>query len=524
MLVILAGELLGAQARADITYSTYLGYGANAYVSSAQAACSLGAQGLTEWDGRCKKDDGTDSGTLYGYAGGIYNRWLALGHWGTKICLDGQVLQMLSNSTGMICVYPPPPPYIPPAVVPPSAPPTCSSSGAGSFPCLGGTPENAKTAARAQKCACAGDPVNTATGNKYDIIDDVVLAGPSPLGFTRYYNSIILSAPRGMLGAHWRSNLDRSLITIAADEPVFNNYPVTGNNTGCSPLSACTGANRSPAPDVGSARVFPVGTDPTAYKVLISTAEGNAYAFVWSGGAWHAQDGDVTGKLSYIVDSANNVLGWTYVNPQDETETYSPQGQLLTVTKRNGRQLYLFYQAPTGGQFSVGLLKIVSDNFGHELQLSYGSNGLLQTLVDPNFGTWTYAYDANDNLTGVTGPDNKTRSYLYEKTAFPNALTGVVDEKGVRIDTTDYDDYGRATSTVGWNGTNANTIIYSSDNSHSEQITPLGDHIYRTYTTVLGVPKLYQLSHSASGGAMTNNYYANGNLQSTELAPGIRTV
>jgi YD repeat-containing protein len=38
-------------------------------------------------------------------------------------------------------------------------------------------------------------------------------------------------------------------------------------------------------------------------------------------------------------------------------------------------------------------------------------------MTDPAGGLYQYAYDANNNLTSVTYPDSKTRTYVYNEPA-----------------------------------------------------------------------------------------------------------
>jgi YD repeat-containing protein len=85
----------------------------------------------------------------------------------------------------------------------------------------------------------------------------------------------------------------------------------------------------------------------------------------------------------------------------------------------------------------------------------------------------------------VSYPDGKTRSYLYENASFPQALTGIVDEGGVRFSTYTYDTQGRAVSTELAGGIGRYQVSYPA--AGSATITdPLGVSRSYTYSTNLG--------------------------------------
>jgi Domain of unknown function (DUF6531) len=61
---------------------------------------------------------------------------------------------------------------------------------------------------------CA-NPIDIATGNKYEQVEDYATAGQNPLAFTRYYNSKATPDTYAVaLGSNWRSNFDRYLHII----------------------------------------------------------------------------------------------------------------------------------------------------------------------------------------------------------------------------------------------------------------------------------------------------------------------
>ena len=65
-------------------------------------------------------------------------------------------------------------------------------------------------------------------------------------------------------------------------------------------------------------------------------------------------------------------------------------------------------------------------------------------MTDHSQRTWQYNYDLAGNLISVVNPEGTAKHYHYEDLNFPNALTGITDERGVRYATYAYDDQGRA--------------------------------------------------------------------------------
>jgi hypothetical protein len=67
--------------------------------------------------------------------------------------------------------------------------------------------------------AQVGDPIDIATGNVFEQLTDYTTVGTNPLAFTRYYNSMASAdTPATALGRNWRSNYDRYLRNVTANE------------------------------------------------------------------------------------------------------------------------------------------------------------------------------------------------------------------------------------------------------------------------------------------------------------------
>lgn len=257
--------------------------------------------------------------------------------------------------------------------------------------------------------ASCGNPINAATGNKFQPETDFVGGPNTHISFTRYYNS--QDATSGGLGTGWHSTYHRGL--------AFG------------------------------------GT-----AVIETRPDGREDAFLLNNGVWAAQDPDVTSVLAPVPASGTQT-GWTLTLADDTVESYTLNGQLTSVATRSGLTTTLSYNP-------AGQLATVTGPFGHQLSFTYDTSGRLQTMTAPNTtgtGLYTYGYGVSNTLTSVTYPDLTERQYVYENAAFPTALTGIIDENGNRFATWGYDTQYRATSSQHAGGADLTTVTYNPDGS-----------------------------------------------------------
>ncbi len=303
-----------------------------------------------------------------------------------------------------------------------------------------------------------GDPVNAGTGNQFDSETDITCATHTGINLTRYYNSQDTTA--SAFGKGWHSAWQRGL-------------QINGN------------------------------------QVVATRADGRQDAFTNNGSGVYTADADVTTTLATIPGAAGSVAGWRLTLPDDSVETYAFGGQLMAITTREGRTTTLSY-ANNGTNVTR-----VTGPFGHVMSFAYDAQGHVSQVMSPDGTVYAYTYDASNNLTSVTYPDGTRKQYLYENTAFPNALTGITDELGVRFATYAYDTQGRAVSTQHAGGAGLTAIAYNSDGTST--VTDANGNA-RTYgfTTQFGVMKTTALSGApdpaVGGSAFT--YDANGFIAS----------
>lgn len=288
-----------------------------------------------------------------------------------------------------------------------------------------------------------GDPINASNGSVFR--QDTDLHTSPWLTFRRFYNSssFVVSTT---VGPKWRHSFDRTI----------NLMPSSGADGGL---------------------------------IYARRPDGSLVRFWSKGGVWTA-DTDAAETLAVTKDATTGVsTGYVLrVAATREMETYDIAGRLLSIADDNGATTTLAYsEAATDPAVAPapGLLITVTDPQGRALSLSYDAQRRLSKVTDPAGQAATYTYGDNGNLVKVTYADNSARQYLYAEAAyaaapatFPSELTGVIDEKGVRFETTTYDNKNRGLSSQFAGGADKITLSYASYTSNggipAQMTTPLG--------------------------------------------------
>ncbi len=315
-----------------------------------------------------------------------------------------------------------------------------------------------------------GKPINTATGVENEAEVDYQGSGAYPLLLRRYFSSVTgTSSPMAaasLIGNLWRHSYDRSLVSY-----------------------------------------------PTAYPnpvVTLARPNGQGISFTLSNGNW-ITDADVADKLAPLANACGvSGNGWTLtLSPSDEVETYNVNGQLCSITNRAGLTQSLAYD-------SQNRIASASDPFGRNLVFAYDALNRISTITDPASNTIAYQYDPTyGNLVSVTYQDGKTRSYVYENSAYPWYLTGIIDEDGQRYLTATYYADGGANTEQLAGGADLVTVTDLTAGGHMAPSVTVTDALgtARTFTSVniLGVQKNTGVSlPGPSVTTMTIGYNANG--------------
>jgi len=252
--------------------------------------------------------------------------------------------------------------------------------------------------------------------------------------------------------------------------------------------------------------VMRIATGGTSLSV--TRPDGKSYLFTLVSGRW-ITDSDVTDRLTALVDGAGNFAGWQYVvGDTDDVWLYDINGRPTSITSRTGYVQSMAYGANN-------LLASVTDSFGRALVLAYDASNRVQTITDPANLIYRYDYDANNNLTTITYPDAEIRQYVYDAPGLENALTGIVDENGVRFATWTYDSLGRGITSQHAGGANLTTVtLYGISATTVRDAT--GTSTNYGFGTYSGVRKSTSLSTPCAGcglGALST-YDGNGNVLS----------
>ena len=264
-----------------------------------------------------------------------------------------------------------------------------------------------------------------------------------------------------------------------------------------------------------------------------------------------SQDADITDRLERFPDGSGALSSFRLTAADgDEIEDYDATGNLIRIRNRAGLEQNLLYSTsstPASIAPKPGLLIIVRDNFGRELNFTYNAAKRIVGMTDPAGGQYTFEYDGASgpagagNLTKVTFPDGKTRVYFYAEAAhinggsacatpapnLPNVLTGLQDENGTRYATWTYDCQARTTGSRHAAGADQFTISY--ENGFRTVTDPLGTSrtVNFTVTRILGVARALgtvQPSESGTGISTTAcTRDANGNASSRTDRNGNRT-
>jgi RHS repeat-associated protein len=265
----------------------------------------------------------------------------------------------------------------------------------------------------------AGNPLNTLTGNKFQVeVDMPALPGVLGLELIRYYNSELsgIQGARSDLGRGWRLSYDAQLVVSPGAQAITHIAP-DGTHTRYSPaqpqpqgLAAGTMLYRSSDQGQLLARSSGRGT---------SGNSGTPYTLTHANNVQHTFS--ATGKLTQILAPTGHSL----------SIQRNANGQLLKVTDPQGRSLTLSYldeaQARVGDQYR-GVQHI--DSPVGRYSYHYGSPvpAGMNTEIDKvqllaNLSKVDLA-KANPAIADVAHPAT-SRYYHYEDPRWPTLLTGI---------------------------------------------------------------------------------------------------
>ena len=276
--------------------------------------------------------------------------------------------------------------------------------------------------AQESSCTAVKDPVLPATGVQTERQVDYAGAGADPLSLTRYYRSQWPGNTTSGFGGFWSHNYSGTVRAIGGD---------------------------------GSGGEVALVMRPQGQTIMFRRSGGGTWTPSIS--THDALTGDAAAGFTYLDSSTGN------------SEQYDAQGRLTVVKNRVSQVTQLTY-GTTGPE--NGKLTTVRNAFGRTLTFQYDVKGRIAQVSTPNTGAQPIRYQyeeaanlasgmaGNNQLTSVTWQDGTSRKYHYENAGMLHGLTGITDEKGVRVATFAYGADGRVVHGEEAGGTGAFDVTY----------------------------------------------------------------
>jgi RHS repeat-associated protein len=328
--------------------------------------------------------------------------------------------------------------------------------------------------------ACAGDPVNCATGNFTLPFTDIAVAGRGPgLVLSRTYNSLD-AASKGLFGHGWSSSYDMKLVE-----------------------------------------------DATAGSVTVRQENGSEVVFTKTSAGDYTAPGWVLATLTRSSD------GWVLTRRKQQRITFAANGALTSVSDLNGESTDLHY--------ADGKLRSVRAS-GRRLRLTLDSAGRVTKVTGLMGRTITYTYSDTGDLTAVRDPAGGTVRFGYDDkhrmTSWSDPLgartTNTYDNDGRVIEQTDA--LGATTKwTYAGAAGNGTTTITGDDGRVVEE--RFSGNLLVARTVAAGTPQAATVTYTndpATLGVATvtdplgrrtvNEFDADGNLVKTTLPDGSTTT
>ncbi|TAK07103.1 MAG: hypothetical protein EPO39_07280 [Candidatus Manganitrophaceae bacterium] len=233
----------------------------------------------------------------------------------------------------------------------------------------------------------AGDPVDVSTGLFNLEKTDMVLPGPIPIAFTRYYTSrsetLRLSAGNGNLslkvkrpfGVGTNHNFNHRLVPYGGSADALLLIQGDDGRIPFSRSGAVFVNNLAPSFKGAAVTINADGTRTLRFK------DGNKWIF--SSGA---------GYLSRIEDRNGNALQLTR----------DTDGHLLKIVSSGGRELQLRYSGDQITALVDPLGRQVTYRYVQSTSLLYGDGPVLSEVVDPTGGVTHYQYDERHRVVEIT--------------------------------------------------------------------------------------------------------------------------
>jgi len=245
--------------------------------------------------------------------------------------------------------------------------------------------------------------------------------------------------------------------------------------------------------------------------IVLIAANGTQIHFKDNGQGTFISEADIVRKIVAVTS------GYTLTEPDGRTLSFDTSGNLIQIADSNGNTQNITY---TGGKISS-----VDDNFGRQITFQYNTQDQLSTLVTP-VGDFLYRYDANNNLTRVDNPEGTFKTYIYDDPNDVHNLTGIIDERNIRVLTVAYDNEDRAIFSEGTNGHKRVDIVYNG--AMTRQVTDsLGNITEIKLQEKYGIGRVKSSSGTGCGSCLASlgeSYELNDRLQMSEETDGENNI
>ena len=313
--------------------------------------------------------------------------------------------------------------------------------------------------------ACAGDPVDTATGEFDEEESDLTVPGRGPgLALTRTYASG-MAGTAGRFGYGWTDSYNMSLVQDPESAEIMELHQENGSI-----------ARFAKQPD---------GTWKPASRVFATLV--------------HNEDGSWTftrGKTAiFTFNSSGQLISESDLNGDTETLAYNKAGQLTTVTDPAGRALTFVYSGADVSQVKdsagrkvgyeydgSGNLAKLTDVTGAVTKFGYDGSHRMTSLTRPNGGMTSNGYDESGRVTSQTDPLGHTTTWAYSYETPGTGSTTITDPEG--IVTRDVYEGGDLLSATNAYGTSlAAATSYTYDPTTNEQVAVTDPENHTTTST-----------------------------------------
>jgi RHS repeat-associated protein len=362
-----------------------------------------------------------------------------------------------------------------------------------------------------------GNPIEIATGNKFVAETDFRGTGPFPLILTRYYNSKPSRiAPDWSAGFH--SSYSANLSNHSHDVR-FTPYEYCAeyrpDNT-CSLRGVDYIIDREyylqVRQDNGDVLTYPVVTISRTGQNLIENPFPSWEEISVQDQVYQNSHGD----FSTAERSSGDITQWTVRDKNGRVQEFDTLGRLIKLRTVSGDQQVISHQ---------GNRRTITDSSGNTMVQTLNPQGSLASAVIGEL-VFEYEYDSSERLTKASYPGGSFKTYHYEDSRFPRALTGITDAAGVRYVTWGYDTSGRAVSSEYSGDAGKETLSFIS-NTAVLATNALGQKTTYRFEKINGARKLVEVEGHRAAGVMARfksyRYYDSGLMKSRTDWEGMET-